>query len=127
MSLRIVIVCAICLMMLSIASAESVSLPLKAIKKPSSDLVNSSGAPLDVGQAAALAAQGTDLSALNPLENKMWQNRIYSAVEDVPGSYPAAMGGVQFLSEEAALPFTYMSRVQSLENPNLFYRLSLSR
>ncbi len=127
MSLRIVIVCAICLMMLSIASAESVSLPLKAIKKPSSDLVNSSGVPLDVGQAAALAAQGTDLSALNPLENKMWQNRIYSAVEDVPGSYPAAMGGVQFLSEEAALPFTYMSRVQSLENPNLFYRLSLSR
>ena len=127
MSLRIVIVCAICLMMLSIASAESVSLPLKTVKKPSSDLVTSSGTPLDVGQAAAMANKGTDLSVLNPLENKMWQNRIYPAVEEVPGSYPVAANGVQFLSEEAALPFTYMARVQSRENPGLFYRLSLSR
>lgn len=127
MSLRIVIVCALCLMALSIASAESVSLPLNSVKKPAMDLVNSSGTALDVGQAAALANQGTDLSLLNPLENKMWQNRIYPGVEDIPGSYPVAQNGVQFLSEEAALPFTYMSRVQSLENPNLFYRLSLSR
>ncbi|WII73782.1 hypothetical protein QJS83_07820 [Bdellovibrio sp. 22V] len=127
MSLRIVIVCAICLMMLSIASAESVSLPLKSVKKPSADLVSSSGVALDVGQAAALAAQGTDLSKLNPLENKMWQDRIYPAVEEAPGSYPRAQTGVKFLSEEAAPYFTYMSRVQSLENPNLFYRLSLSR
>lgn len=127
MSLRIVLVCAFCLMMLSIASAESVSLPLKSLKKPASDLLNSAGTPLDVGQAAALANHGTDLSTLNPIENKMWQNRIYSAVEEVPGSFPVAASGVQFLSEEAALPFTYMSRVQSLENPNLFYRLSLSR
>ncbi len=57
----------------------------------------------------------------------MWQNRIYPAVESVPGTYPEAARGVQFLSEEAALPFTYMSRVQSLENPGLFYRFSLSR
>lgn len=127
MSLRIVIVCAFCLMMLSIASAESVSLPLKAIKKPSSDLVSSSGVSLDVGQAAAMANQGTDLSLLNPLENKMWQNRVYPAVEEQPGTYPVAANGVQFLSEEAALPFTYMSRVQSRETPGLFYRLSLSR
>lgn len=127
MSLRIVIVCALCLMMLSIASAESVSLPLKSVKKPSADLLNRSGSPLDVGQAAALANQGTDLSTFNPIENKMWQNRIYDAVENVPGAYPVAARGVQFLSEEAALPFTYMSRVQSIESPGLFYRLSLSR
>ncbi|WP_413942894.1 hypothetical protein [Bdellovibrio sp. HCB-162] len=127
MSLRIVIVCAFCLMMLSIASAESVSLPLKSVKKPSSDLIGSSGNPLDVGQAAALANQGTDLSRLNPQENKMWQNRVYPATEEIAGTYPVANNGVQFLSEEAALPFTYMSRVQSRENPGLFYRLSLSR
>lgn len=127
MSLRIVIICALCLMMLSIASAESVSLPLKSIKKPSSDLVSISGTPLDVGQAAALAQRGADLSLLNPLENKMWQNRTYSAVEETPGGFPYGTRGVQFLSEEAALPFTYMSRVQSMENPKLFYRLSLSR
>ncbi|MGZ3779645.1 MAG: hypothetical protein ACXVCY_03355 [Pseudobdellovibrionaceae bacterium] len=127
MSLRIVIICALCLMILSVASAESVSLPLNTIKKPSSDLIGNSGNPLDAGQAAALAAQGTDLSLLNPVEDKLWQYRTYSAVEDKPGSYPIGSTGVQFLSEEAALPFTYMSRVQSLENPNLFYRLSLSR
>lgn len=127
MSLRIVIVCALCLMLLSVASAESVSLPLKTIKKPSSDLVSTSGTALDAGQAAALAAKGTDLSVLNPVENKLWQNRIYSAVEDRPEAYPFGGIGVQFLSEEAALPFTYMSRVQSIENPALFYRLSLSR
>lgn len=127
MSLRIVILCALCLMVLSIASAESVSLPLKSIKKPSSDLITSTGAALDVGQAAAMAAQGTDLSTLNPIDNKMWQNRSFQAVEDVAGSYPQANLGVQFLSEEAALPFTYMSRVQSMESPGLFYRLSLSR
>ncbi|MEN0058199.1 MAG: hypothetical protein AAGB31_05145 [Bdellovibrio sp.] len=123
MSLRIVLVCALCLMMLSIASAESVSLPLKSIKKPSADLLGSSGTALDVGQAAAMASQGTDLSTLNPVDNKMWQNRVYSAVEE--GVYPQK--GVKFLSEEAALPFTYMSRVQSVDNPQLFYRMSLSR
>lgn len=127
MSLRIVIICALGLMLLSVASAESVSLPLKTVKKPSADLVNNAGVALDVGQAAALAAQGTDLSLFNPFENKLWQSRSYNAVEELPGVYPQANSGVQFLSEEAALPFTYMSRVQSLENPNLFYRLSLSR
>ncbi|MGZ3768950.1 MAG: hypothetical protein ACXVCP_05620 [Bdellovibrio sp.] len=127
MSLRIILVCALSLILLSIANAESVSLPLKSVKKPSFDLINSSGTPLDAGEAAALAAKGVDLSVLNPAENKMWQNRIYPGVEDIPGSYPNGPRGVQFLSEEAALPFTYMSRVQSVENPSLFYRLTLSR
>lgn len=127
MSLRIVLICALCLMALSIASAESVSLPLNAVKKPAMDLVSKTGAALDVGQAAAMAQQGADLSRLNPAENKMWQNRVYPAVEEVSGAYPDARSGVKFLSEEAALPFTYMSRVQSRENPNYFYRLSLSR
>lgn len=91
------------------------------------DLIGASGLAMDVGQAAAAARQGADLSLLNPLENKMWQNRSYPAVEHQGGAFPAAQAGVQFLSEEAALPFTYMSRVQSRENPNQFYRLSLSR
>lgn len=127
MSLRIVLICALLLMVLSVASAESVSLPLKSVKKPSSDLISRSGTPLDVGAAAALASQGTDLSALNPVDNKMWQNRTYSAIENTSGTYPLAANGVQYLSEEAALPFTYMSRVQSREKPGMFYRLSLSR
>lgn len=127
MSLKVVVYCALCLMMLSVASAESVSLPLKTVKKPSSDLLNNSGTALDVGQAAALAANGTDLSVFDPIENKLWQNQTYKAVEEIPGAYPFGSFGVRFLSEEAALPFTYMSRVQSVDEPNLFYRLSLSR
>ncbi len=127
MSLRIVYACAIVLMLISIANAESVSLPLKTVKKPASDLLSNSGVALDVGEAAAMAQKGADLSLLNPLDNKMWQNQSYPAVEHLPGSFPQATAGVKFLSEEAALPFTYMSRVQSNENPALFYRLSLSR
>lgn len=127
MSLKVVIICALFLMILSVASAESVSLPLKTLKKPSIDLISSSGQPLDAGQATALARQGVDLSDLNPAENKMWQNRSYPATEGNSTAYPEALTGVRFLSEEAALPFTYMSRVQSQDNPQLFYRLSLSR
>lgn len=127
MFVRMIMAFSFVCMTASTVSAESVSLPLKSVKKPSSDLIDNSGVPLDVGQAAALAAKGQDLSAMNPAENKMWQNQVYSAVEDIPGAYPAGPTGVKFLSEEAALPFTYMSRVQSQENPDLFYRLSLSR
>jgi hypothetical protein len=116
-----------CLFLFAFANAASVSLPLKTVKKPASDLVSNSGTALDVGEAAAMAQKGQDLSLLNPLENKMWQNRSYPGTEDAPGAFPQGANGVKFLSEEAALPFTYMSRVQSLENPQLFYRLSLSR
>ena len=127
MSFKYVWFLALSLFIVSLANAGSVSLPLKTVKKPSSDLVSNSGVAIDVGQAAAMAQKGEDLSLLNPLDNKMWQNRVYSGVEEAPGSYPQGNNGVKFLSEEAALPFTYMSRVQSTENPQLFYRLSLSR
>lgn len=129
MSLKIVIVCAICLMMLSIASAESVSLPLNSIKKPANDLINTTGQAIDAGQAAALSRKGVDLSLLNPEENKFWQNREYPAQDFKELPYPAGNPGVRFLSEEAVLPgmFTYMSLVQSADNPGNYYRLSLSR
>lgn len=127
MSLRIVIICALCLMLLSIANAESVSLPLNSIKKPSNDLITRGGVLLDANQAAVLAGRGEDLSLLNPVENKMWQNKTYAASDSASLSFPNGMTGVDFLSEEAALPFTYMSRVRSRENPNEYYRFSLSR
>ncbi|MFS4457556.1 hypothetical protein [Bdellovibrio sp. HCB2-146] len=127
MSFKYVWFWALSLFIVSLANAGSVSLPLKTVKKPSSDLVSNSGVAIDVGQAAAMAQKGEDLSLLNPLDNKMWQNRVYPGVEEAPGAFPQGNNGVKFLSEEAALPFTYMSRVQSTENPQLFYRLSLSR
>lgn len=105
------------------AHAESISIPLKVVKKPASDLVSSSGAVLDVGQAASMAQAGQDLSTLNPQENKMWQNQKYPLTD---ASQPKETA-VLYQSSEAQLPFTFMARVQSGSNPELFYRLSLSR
>lgn len=102
--------------------AESVSIPLKTIKKPSSDLVQN-GTVLEVGQAATLAAQGVDLSTLDPQENKMWQNKKYPTTDE----FQPKETTVLYQSTEAQLPFTFMARVQSAANPQQFYRLSLSR
>jgi len=102
--------------------AESVSLPLKTVKKPASDLI-SSGTLLDAGEAASLASRGQDLSLLDPQENKMWQNRKYPVIDATLPQEKA----VVYQSTEAQLPFTFMARVQSAANPQLFYRLSLSR
>ncbi|MFP5520084.1 MAG: hypothetical protein ACLGGX_09285 [Bdellovibrionia bacterium] len=114
-------------MFLSIASAESASIPINAIKKPASDLLDEKQQPLDAGRAAALAAQGFDLSLLNPVDNKFWQNQSYVAQDMELPVYPAGNIGVHFIEEEAQLPFTYMAKVQSLENPAHYYRFSLSR
>lgn len=110
----------------SIAHADSVSLPIKTIKKPSNDLVRN-GNLIDAGQAAALAQQGEDLSLLNPVENKLWQNRNYSATDEVSNPYPKGANGVKFLADGSEKPFYYSGQVQSLENPKLFYRLSIAR
>ncbi|WP_413288602.1 hypothetical protein [Bdellovibrio sp. HCB337] len=104
------------------AFAESISIPLKVVKKPASDLV-SNGAVLEVGQAATMAKQGQDLSILNPQENKMWQNQKYGMTD---ATQPREVA-VRYQSSEAQLPFTFMARVQSGTNPEVFYRLSLSR
>lgn len=97
-----------------------------AVKKPSSDLVKD-GAVLDVGEAAKMAENGFDLSTLNPIENKMWQNQTYAVSDSVQRGYPQASKGVQFLSFEAATKFTSMMRVQSNEDKTQFFRLALSR
>lgn len=137
MSLRIVIICAIGLMVLSIAQAQSVtfqqgqsvSIPTQVIKKPAADLLDLQGQPLEPGQAAALAQTGFDLSQLNPANNNFWQNQKYSASDASQRFYPTSTPGVRFLSFEAEIPeaFTAMMRVQSVEKPGEYFRLSLSR
>ncbi|MCX7978124.1 MAG: hypothetical protein N2578_03895, partial [Bdellovibrionaceae bacterium] len=127
MSLRIIIVVAAVLLAVSVASAQSVSVPFNVIKKPASDLLDRTGQPLDPSEAARRAQSGEDLSLLNPVENRMWQNRSYQAREFYP-EFPVRGGrGVLFLSDEAQIPFTYIGRVQSLDDPQRFYRFSLSR
>lgn len=107
--------------------SQSLSIPLNTVKKPAADLLDQSGRKIEVGEAAALAEQGFDLSLLNPEENKFWQNRPYPAVDVSRQQYPTPQVGVQFLSDEAKLLGTYMARVQSRQNPQVFFRLSLSR
>jgi hypothetical protein len=104
------------------AQAESISIPLKVVKKPASDLLQN-GQVLEVGQAATLADQGVDLSTLDPQDNKMWQNKSYPVTD---GTQPQETA-VTYQSTEADNTFTFMARVQSTKDPSLFYRLTLSR
>jgi hypothetical protein len=106
----------------TMAFGESVSIPLKVVKKPASDLMQN-GQVLEVGQAATLASQGVDLSALDPQENKMWQNQKYPVIDATQPQETA----VTYQSTEADNTFTFMARVQSTQDPTKFYRLTLSR
>lgn len=125
--LKIIIFVAFILAALSIAEAQSVSIPLKTVKKPSSDLIDKSGKNIDVGEASALAQRGDDLSLLNPSPNKLWQDQKYPAVETSKLNYPEANAGVLLLSDEASMLGTYMGRVQSRQNPSAFFRMTVSR
>lgn len=144
MSLRIVVVCALMLIALSIATAQnsevisssdgsfldvrtgSVSIPLNSIKKPSSDLLNRDGSPLDPYQAVELMKRGLNLSDLNPQENKIWQNKKYSILEKAIENYPDSTTGVRVLSVEAdGNPYTAFYRTQSLQDGQ-YFRMSLS-
>lgn len=106
----------------------TIPLPNKnnSVKKPASDLVKD-GQILDVGEAAKMSEKNVDLSLLDPVENKLWQNQSYPATDAESRGYPAADAGVNFVSLEASTKFSSMMRVQSSENPHKFFRLGISR
>lgn len=114
----------------------NIALPNAAqtVKKPANDLVaqdlTKDGQPLDVGAAAQLAENGFDLSNLNPIENKIWQNKVFSTSDAAQRKYPQANVGVQFPKSESAIlglaKFTSLHLVQSKENPKAYYRLAVS-
>lgn len=140
-SLRIVIVCAVALMVLSIATAQvesssdgsfldvrtgSVSIPLSSLKRPAADLLDQNGQPIDTMEAVRRAESGQDLSRLNPRDNKIWQNRTYGAIERPATDYPDGEIGVKMLSAEAdGLPYTAFFRVQAV-GKNQYWRLGVS-
>jgi hypothetical protein len=141
-SLRIVIVCAIALVIISVATAQnqassdgsfldvrtgSVSIPLSSLKRPAADLMDSSGKTIDTMEAVKRAQSGQDLSLLNPRDNKIWQNKVYPVTERPATDYPDGDRGVTFLSVEAdGLPYTSFFRVRATQNPNQFWRLGIS-
>ena len=108
----------------------SIALPSAkvSIKKPAMDLVKD-GTILDPAEAAELAESGFDLSELNPTANKMWQNMTHSLSDSAGRNYPAAEIGVRFLDIESdsVQTNTILNRVQSQENPGLYFQLGLSR
>lgn len=141
-SLKIVVICALALMILSIATAQvessadgsfldvrtgSVSVPMSSLKRPAADLVDLNGQPLDTMEAVRRAQKGQDLSRLNPQENKIWQNRVYPAFEKSTQDYPIAEVGVRVLSVEAdGLPYTSFYRVHSEGEPQKTWRLGVT-
>ncbi len=141
-SLRIVIICAVALMILSIATAQeqsssdgsfldirtgSVSIPLTSLKRPAADLVDSNGAQIDTMEAVRRAESGQDLTQFNPEESKIWQNRELSPIERTLSDYPDGEQGVRMLSVEAdGLPYTSFYRVRAVGNTQQFWRLGVS-
>lgn len=121
-----------------------VEIPANVVKKPANDLVGPQGKVLDAGEAAAMAqkfleksAGGVDLGTLNPgasedvsgfnpMEGKMWQDKKYSA-EDNTNKFPDGEKGVKILKFEVERSYAFLARVQSVENPNLYYRVGISR
>ena len=69
----------LCLVLLTLgfhvyAQESIVRIPLKTLTKPAFDLVDSNGNRLSIGQIKSQFDNGFDLSTLNPVENKFWQN-----------------------------------------------------
>ncbi len=111
------------------AQDASVAIPLKVIKKPAADLIGSNGAVLDVGEASQMAERGIDLSVFDPQENRLWQKNKYEGQSAPRGHYPRAEIGIRYLSTEAMNPeiYSHASRASAMDNPKVFYRLTLSR
>jgi hypothetical protein len=114
------------------AKSQTISIPVpgkvNSVQKPASDLMDpKTGKVLDVGEAAGLAERGVDLSIYDPVINKMWQKKSLSLSNADQLGYPSAARGVRFQTMEATTRYTILARVQSNENPNLYFRIGISR
>lgn len=107
--------------------ADSVTIPLKTVKKPASDL-SYQNKRIDPSEAARLMTQGFDISTLDPADNKFWQNKKYE-VNDVTTLFPVGTSGVTFQATESVIEelMTITLRVQDAVNKDRFYRLAISR
>lgn len=108
--------------------ADSVSIPIKTVKKPAADLFYQ-GRKIDPSEAAELASKQIDISRLNPSDNKFWQDKVYEVKDLSLLSFPKGNVGVKFQATEAVINelLTVTVRVQDTQAPERFYRLALSR
>lgn len=80
----------------------------RAVKKAASDILSAQGKLLDPNELSAQVQNGFDSSSLNPQDNKLWQNKSYSA-QNRKDISPNGIGAQSFnefifVSEGAALP-----------------------
>lgn len=72
-----------------------VRIPLKTFTKPALNLLGSDGQKLSIADLARMNNTGVDLSKLQPVEDKYWQNKKYSAIDTkVHAEMPNAETGV---------------------------------
>lgn len=72
-----------------------VRIPLKTFMKPAGNLVSQDGKKLSYADVAKLNDSHIDLSKLQPVEDKYWQNKKYSAIDtQVHAEMPQAETGV---------------------------------
>lgn len=96
MNFKIQTVLALFLMTTVAAAHEGiVRIPLKTFTKPASNLVAPGGKKLSFADLARMNEGGQDLSKLQPIEDKYWQNKKYSAVDtQVHAEMPQSETGV---------------------------------
>lgn len=111
-----------------LALSASLTVPLKTLKKPASDLIDESGQAIDAGAAATLASQGVDLSFFNPQESRMWQNERYPSEDASHREFPDGAIGVTYDSVESTDPHGILTaRAKANSESGTFLRLTISR
>lgn len=96
MNLKIqVVLMTVFMSVVSYAHEGVVRIPLKTFTKPASNLLGPQGQKLSFAELTKMNEAGFDLSKLQPVEDKYWQNKKYSAVEqDVHQQMPDSETGV---------------------------------
>lgn len=85
------------LLIASAAAAHEgiVRIPLKTFTKPALNLVGPGGQKLSIADLARMNNTGADLSKLQPIEDKYWQNKKYTAIDTkIHAEMPNAETGV---------------------------------
>lgn len=111
------------------AQENVVRIPLKTLTKPAYDLVGLDGKKLSVSDLKSQFDKKQDLSKLNPIENKFWQNTDLASNQvidqNLHNQMPTPSEGLVFDSFVGVVRELgmYAINVRPANNPNIVYRL----
>jgi len=103
---------------------ESLRIPISSDKKPASNLLWKNQV-ITPETALELKSNGVDISALNPVDSVLWQNKKHSAQDDLDG-FPDSSKTMDFQRFDAEMPYTNTFLVKPLNEAQTF-RMSISR